>query len=207
MVATSDQVEATDAGQATEWTSAALASVALSLFAILVLVAYSGILVIGSSALSLPGENLYREQVATFFPQGWAFFTRSPRTAELLAYELELDGELHSLVLGPNAQRRWSFGLNRTPRTQEFEYSIIAQELSDDSWHSCEGPATVSCVREMQSRGAETVSVSNDLPAATICGEIVLVRHTAFAWVYANEGFDPELAVDEVAMADVGCDG
>lgn len=177
-----------------------------SLVVVVVITLYSATYLLGERAAELPGERTYQEIAAPYFPQGWAFFTKSPRTPELLAYRYEPGGDdAASLVLGPNAQARWAFGLDRTPRTQEFEYEVLSRALSDESWFECSGPVGGECIEDA-GRAGPSIEIVNDLPASTICGDdIVLVRAGVFPWAFANRGFDPGGAVDEVVLANVEC--
>lgn len=174
-----------------------------------VAVVYGGMLAMPPSALELPAGQFSERVGPIFFPQGWAFFTKSPRTPEFVAMALPADGvdegPLESLVFGPNAQARWYFGADRTSRIQEFEYGLLDGASSGVEWFSCEERASVGCVRRLEAHGGSPYDMINDLPAATFCGDVVLVRAGVMPWAYANEGFSDHLMIDEIKLLRISC--
>ena len=174
-----------------------------------VTIAYSSMLAMPPSALELPGVQYFERVGIVFFPQGWAFFTKSPRTPELLAMAMPesglLEGPLESLAYGPNTQARWFFGADRTSRIQEFEYELLNSASSDLGWFSCEARASVECVRRAEVLGAERSDITNHFPAATLCGDIALLRTGVTPWAYANAGFPDRSTVDELKLLRVSC--
>ena len=176
---------------------------------LVITVAYSSMLAMPPSAFELPGGQSFERMGIVFFPQGWAFFTKSPRTPELLAMAMpgnELaDGPLESLAHGLNAQAKWFFGADRTSRIQEFEYELLNSGSSEVGWFSCEERANVECVRRAEALGEEQAEITNHFPAATLCGDIALVRTGVTPWAYANAGFSDRSTIDELKLLRVRC--
>lgn len=172
---------------------------------------YSASYVMPSSALVLPFYENAKQVGPVLWPQGWAFFTKSPRIPELTAMRMPtstITGEqkLESLTYGPNAQAKWLFGADRTSRIQEFEYDLLNSASSHISWYECKGRVDLNCVNELTLTSTiSTVTVINDSPIASLCGELLLVRFGITAWAYINAGFSDDLTVDEIKILDVKC--
>lgn len=140
------------------------------------------------SRLDLPSTPRAAPYVRVVFPQGWAFFTKSPREPELTAYQLDADSRvIQELNSGPNATPKWYFGINRTARSQEYELRYIAEVLGNVAWTQCEDGARLSCLQDIDDPGHK---IHNPFALQTICGRVALVRHTVIPWAYANRGLD-----------------
>jgi len=150
----------------------------------------------------LPATASISPWATAAFPQGWAFFTKSPRTPEVQPFQVDGTTSMDSLALGPNSSPRWLFGLNRTSRIQEFELGEINRLTSQVEWTDCDGPLTASCVEAARAAGAEPVD--NPFPLQTLCGTIALVREEPVPWAFANRGIDTEPPAD-LKVVDVRC--
>ncbi|WP_164878204.1 SdpA family antimicrobial peptide system protein [Microbacterium enclense] len=112
-------------------------------------------------------------------PQGWAFFTKSPRGPVPTAYRWDGD-EWVSADRGPNAQLRWAFGLNRESRLTEFDMQTALAEVDESWWRDCPGRHDdAECLSDTAPR--PVASVGHDL---RLCGEVGLVRREPVPWAY-----------------------
>ncbi|BDD06267.1 SdpA family antimicrobial peptide system protein [Aureibacter tunicatorum] len=82
------------------------------------------------SAISMPGNVKY--YLNALVPQGWGFFTKSPRENYLTLYEVEND-QLIKIPLN-NSDIKNYFGLSRMGRSLFMEISIIKSQISESEW-------------------------------------------------------------------------
>ena len=73
------------------------------------------------------------KKVSIFLPQGWGFFTKSPKEAEASIYKINTNNTL-TLISINNASYLNHFGLSRKARKIGFEISQILKEIPDSSW-------------------------------------------------------------------------
>lgn len=116
----------------------------------------------------LGAESPMREPVGSVLPQGWAFFTRDPRTPIMTPLGAKPSELEHS------ARRFLPF--DRSVRTIEGELTIVGGEAV---WSEC--PVSVSsCDDALVSRQA----LVNNHVGRRLCGAMVLTRRepVPFAW-------------------------
>lgn len=117
--------------------------------------------------------------VQQVLPQGWAFFTKSPRGDFYAAYRFD-GGEWETANRGPNAQPRWAFGLNRESRLTEFDVQTALANAADDWWQDCARTDTdTECLADSPSHAV--TAYGHDL---RLCGDVGLVRREAVPWAY-----------------------
>lgn len=105
-----------------------------------------GCLLVFLLAASVPESTIKvskasRMQLTRIVPEGWAFFTRDPKGAELLMYEAGGDKQLRRFVQRPGTPR-YLFGINRKARiiSQEFGKFQEYVPVADSLWREIEGP-------------------------------------------------------------------
>jgi len=76
--------------------------------------------------------QLENEQYQSLFPQGWAFFTRSPKEFQLSLYEIS--EAKYVLIDLKNAQAKQYFGLNKSNRIVHHKLIQIAREIPNEHW-------------------------------------------------------------------------
>ncbi|PJJ61044.1 SdpA family antimicrobial peptide system protein [Hymenobacter chitinivorans] len=79
-------------------------------------------------------ESSFKENynVATFFPEGWGFFTRSPRGDKYALYKVEQSNKL-TPVHFKNADAKSLYGFSRKSRRINMEISRVAALVKKDS--------------------------------------------------------------------------
>lgn len=154
----------------------------------------------GVTAMALPSAdhlgpeskrvvNVAREVL----PEGWSFFTKSPREAFVVAYGEDGD----ELGTGPNAQPKWAFGLNRASRLGGIDVDRVMQLLDRDAWHSCQvGMDVTTCRNKLH---AESVQITAD--PHSLCGEITLARRKPTPWAFRGT----DSPIEEVAVVRIRC--
>ncbi|QZQ55371.1 SdpA family antimicrobial peptide system protein [Curtobacterium sp. TC1] len=163
-------------------------------------VAVVAVTVSGVTALSLPTAdhlgpaskrvaNVAREVI----PEGWSFFTKSPRESFVVAY----DDEGNAVGTAPNSQGKWSFGLNRASRLGGIDVERVMRKLDPGDWRRCEEGMDVTVCGEGLEH--QSVRVTNELNS--LCGKITLAREEPVPWAF--RGMDP--LIEEIAVVEVRC--
>lgn len=140
-----------------------------------IIVVYAGHSRMAHNPVRLPYESAI--PVVTLIPQGWKFFTRSPREEHTVAFYRDASG-LRPATQQNGALSNW-LGAGRAPRAQGVELGLLIERITDDAWTQCAGDAA-SC------ETAKVVPVQNILPRPTLCGSIVLQRSAPVPWAWAK---------------------
>lgn len=130
-------------------------------------------------SFGLPFDN--RQTVRTLVPEGWAFFTRSPRTPEPAAYGAGPDGTWRQLTGGSRSGPRDAFGLNRRARSQGTELGIVMSQVPKEHWSSCERAPT-DCLSGVTPR----LTVTNYSTHHTLCGDVGLALREVRPWAWRD---------------------
>ncbi|MEU3354414.1 SdpA family antimicrobial peptide system protein [Streptomyces sp. NPDC037389] len=152
------------------------------------------------NVLSLPGQKQVRATVANVAPQGWAFFTKSPRDVEVLPYRQAADGGWASLALTPHSSPRNAFGLDRASRSQGIEISLLLNLAEKKEWKECEEKSLADCLANARS----SRKVKNPSPEPTVCGRVALVQEKPVPWAWRNL-VDERATPERYLAMDVTC--
>ena len=152
-----------------------------------------------TTALTLPAEGQLKPVMALFVPEGWAFFTKSPRDDRLLSFVRNGDGEWTYINRGPNAESRNWFGINRTSRAQGPEIGGLMSLLRASAWQSCTGDPRP-CLEKSQ----VAFSGRNRSPTATLCGTVGIVLQQPLPWAWYDARDQIQLP-SRVAKLEVTC--
>jgi len=159
------------------------------------LVAYVLHAALPASPFGLPGPD--SKSIRTFMPQGWAFFTKSPRTETPTVYRYSPDGRWHDITAGPLAEPGHVMGFDRTARAQGTELAILIHAAPRDAWRDCDLTPT-DCL------SATTVSgvITNRSNQHSACGEIGLVVQQVLPWAWRDA---PTVMPSKVLRVRVTC--
>jgi antimicrobial peptide system SdpA family protein len=136
-----------------------------------------------TSAFTLPGEERLRTATVTLLPEGWAFFTRTPREPDLLPFTRTADGTWARALLAPHAEARNGFGLDRASRAQGVEMGLLRGAVREQDFHDC-NESVEACLARLRA-GAE---VRNQSPAPTLCGPVGLALRAPVPWAWTRDG-------------------
>lgn len=150
-----------------------------------------------NNPVTLPFED--RVDSLKVAPQGWAFFTRSPREPYLLPYVRASSGQWESAHVGQHAHPKHAFGLNRASRAQGVEMGLLQSEIDEDDWRDCDG-APEDCLPALP----VTVTAENESPRPTLCGDVALLRQEPVPWAWSRGSDPPEMPGEAVRM-EVAC--
>ncbi|MEU8204047.1 SdpA family antimicrobial peptide system protein [Streptosporangium sp. NPDC049046] len=151
-----------------------------------------------SNAISLPGQEQLRLTITTLTPQGWAFFTKSPREPQIGVWQPANTGGWQDARLGPHSEPRNVLGFNRRSRAQGLELGIMQTSVPADGWTACDGGDVASCL----DRATSAVTISNIAPNPIHCGSVGLVQREPLPWAWA--GSDTAMPAT-VARLEVTC--
>jgi len=180
---------------ARELTDRQLGRIAITLGAIAAAAAVLAVsAVLPSSAIQLPQSVAQTTDLLA--PQGWAFFTASPRSAYPQAYVLSRDGgwQLHG---GSLAVPSDLFGLDRSLRAEGTEIALLAQGVPAQDWRPCVG-LPVRCL----SAAPVAVQVTNTSTLANLCGQVGFVRQQVLPWAWRGTG---TVMPSQVLRLEVSC--
>ncbi|PZG39839.1 hypothetical protein C1I98_23115 [Spongiactinospora gelatinilytica] len=98
-------------------------------------------------------------------PQGWAFFTKSPRGYTFKV--MGLRGGAHvQLSRRSQADAVWLFGADRMMRSEEYEISTLVKDSTSGRWTPCGADDTEGCLTGIDAADfAKAVTVVNRIEA------------------------------------------
>lgn len=131
------------------------------------------------SPVGLPGPD--RQEINRFLPQGWAFFTRSPREPELVVFGLQPDQRWRDITSGRTDRPSDLFGLDRMGRAQGTEIAMLIEAVPKDAWRDCE-QEPADCLSSAPLTGTWTNQSSHH----SLCGEVGVVLHQVVPWAWRN---------------------
>ncbi|WP_412538042.1 SdpA family antimicrobial peptide system protein [Longispora sp. K20-0274] len=158
------------------------------------LVAYVLHAALPASPLHLPGPDT--TVIRLFTPQGWAFFTKSPRSTDTYVYRLDGDS-WHDIDAGPLAQPEYTMGLDRAARAQGAEIALLRSHLTADVWRDCDREPDA-CLAET----AVAATLANGSTVRTVCGDVGLVERGPLPWAWRDL---PTTVPSRVARVRVTC--
>jgi antimicrobial peptide system SdpA family protein len=121
-----------------------------------------------------------RTNLIVVSPQGWAFFTRSPR--EPVDRIFQQRGPQLSPVTYANSSMRNRFGISRAARALNVELASLLAQLPRGSWVECE-EALEDCVARMESNAPV---VANASVMQKLCGDLVVERRPPVPWAWSS---------------------
>jgi antimicrobial peptide system SdpA family protein len=149
------------------------------------------------NVLSLPIEEDIDARL--WSPQGWKFFTRSPREDWLLPYRKTTKG-WQSALLGPNGRLDAYAGISRAPRAQGIEMGLLLYKLPRGMWDKCTRDPVI-CLRNSPIKA----TLKNKTPNPTLCGMVGFVYQEQTPWAWAYSGVSPAHMPSRVAKFEVKC--
>jgi sporulation delaying protein A len=144
------------------------------------LVLYSLQAALPSNPLNLPAQRPLLGYGRQLLPEGWAFFTRDPREADVLLFRRAGDGWERAEV-GSYAQAKFAFGWSRRPRAQGLELALLLASTTKEDWRPC--TAISDCLAASR---AEPISIPDRSPVPTLCGQVALVKANPVPWAWAR---------------------
>jgi antimicrobial peptide system SdpA family protein len=135
--------------------------------------------------VKLPFESSLR--VSRVLPQGWGFFTKSPRDETLTAHRVLEDGSLTPLSRGPHSRMANAFGMNRRSRSEGVEMGLLAaavRKKQKDPWVGCDD-GEARCVARL-ARDGRFIRLQSIAPEPSLCGRLVLKLQRPVPWAWSR---------------------
>ncbi len=131
------------------------------------------------NTLNVPSQ--VHSTIMSVIPEGWGFFTKSPRDPETHVARLQ-NGVLQELNIVSSFQIKYAFGFNRLARAQGLEVDELLGQLQASSlWRECQQSVTV-CAPNL----AVQKKLVNTVHAPTLCGDLLLFERRPIPWAYRN---------------------
>jgi antimicrobial peptide system SdpA family protein len=145
----------------------------------LVLVVYVLQAALPVTAFTLPFDK--SQQIRSLVPEGWAFFTKSPRIPDPTIYGLDSGGGWRTLTEGPQANptRDSLLGLDRLSRSQGTEVAIVTNQVPANAWTECNRQPT-DCLSPLSPVG----TIKNFSTHHTICGDVGVAIQEVLPWAW-----------------------
>lgn len=145
------------------------------------LVLYSLQAALPTNPLVLPGQRTLGRYARQLLPEGWAFFTRDPKGADILIFRRGAGGQWEPAQIGSYAQPRFAFGWSRRPRAQGLELALIVANTTEEDWQPC--TTITDC---LAASPAAAISIPNRSPVPTLCGQMALISAKPVPWAWAR---------------------
>ncbi|MGO4875593.1 SdpA family antimicrobial peptide system protein [Pedobacter psychrotolerans] len=152
----------------------------------------AGLLILTVFFSSLPSNpmNLALKRPKAFLalvPEGWAFFTRSPREAQILIYACQ--GNKLTLLEHRHSSYRNLLGLNRRVTKLFGELQFIKRQIKDYQYADTKFNYQSG---KIQGVPGHVVEVKNQMDYPILMGQYVVVYQKAIPWSWyrSNENID-----------------
>lgn len=163
-----------------------------------VAVMYTGKNTLDFTIAELPAEKQVAPVLDAVAPQGWSFFTKSPRDPDVRFLTSDsgvADGD-QVQVLTPHSRPVNFFGWNRSSRAQAAELALVVGELEDSQWTTCN--------QDTCDQMEDPVVVANPEPDPSLCGPLTFQQVEPVAWAY-REFTDTAYRVVNQIEVDIDC--
>lgn len=122
-----------------------------------------------------------RNTVMSLIPEGWGFFTKSPRDPEMQVAVLH-GGRLEKLNIVSSFQAKYAFGFDRLSRAQGLEIDgLLSQLKTSNLWQGCQQEVSV-CAQHLPVQK----QLVNSVQFPTLCGNLVLFERRPIPWAYRD---------------------
>jgi antimicrobial peptide system SdpA family protein len=121
-------------------------------------------------------------QVFKFVPQGWAFFTRNPREAQIIIYQIKNN---NGLIAYPQKHSSYHniFGLYRKSSKILTELQSIKIKIPDTLYTNSEWNYQT---EEYSLLPKEIYSYDNEISEPFLCGEFLIVFQKSIPWAWSK---------------------
>jgi len=126
--------------------------------------------------------NAVDYRVFNFIPQGWAFFTRDPREAQIVIYKIENDS-----ILKPYPQRHSSFtnlfGLKRTSSKILTELQLLKLKTSDSLYSDVKWNYQINKFSKFR---LKSFGYKNEIFEPILLGDFIVVYQKPVPWAWSK---------------------
>jgi antimicrobial peptide system SdpA family protein len=130
------------------------------------------------ASIGLSGKKI----ITGIIPQGWAFFTRDPREAQVILYKVTQHGELEPIPQR-HTQSHNIFGLKRESTKILLELQFIKEQLTDSTFENTRWNYQANRTGIYPLHIHEVV---NKIKEPILCGNYVLVIQDYIPWAWSG---------------------
>ena len=145
----------------------------------LVLVVYVLHAALPATPFQLPFAG--KRVINTVLPEGWAFFTISPRSPDVVVFGAQPDGGWERITVNAHSGSGSMLGLDRRNRSQGTEVALIANQVPPEVWNDCSRDP-LDCLDAL----IPTRTVANFANHRTMCGEIGMIMQEVLPWAWRD---------------------
>ncbi|MFF5876789.1 SdpA family antimicrobial peptide system protein [Streptomyces californicus] len=153
-----------------------------------------------SNAVQLPGQAGLERTVRVVTPQGWAFFTKSPRDAKIEVWTRDSGGKWRDALLAPHSEAHNAFGLNRRSRAQGVELGQLQARVRPGDWKTCEDGDLARCLSSFGS----PIPADSPVPRPQLCGAVGVTQQDVLPWAWSASEGETEMP-GKVAVMEIAC--
>lgn len=117
--------------------------------------------------------------IKTFLPEGWGFFTRSPKENDLVILQKK-DGLWQKNIYSPIARPSNFFGISRLPRAQSTEMAMLIHQIPENEWRHC-NDETQLC---LQDTSVAVLSLKNEVPFPVLKDTVCFISKPPVPWAW-----------------------
>lgn len=143
-----------------------------------------------------------RDAAQTVWPQGWAFFTKSPRSVEIIPFR-RVSGHWRLAAMTPQVRLANAFGLSRRQRAQGPEVAILSDAIPSSGWTACDAYSPDECSPVLQRLAP--VQLQNTALDPSLCGQILFALGRPVPWAYAGLTGGHTWRVERAALTELQC--
>ncbi|MEE4248526.1 MAG: SdpA family antimicrobial peptide system protein [Kangiellaceae bacterium] len=126
--------------------------------------------------------------ITSFFPEGWAFFTRDSRESQTLVYSIDSSSlAITKFKWLQNSHYSNYFGLDKKSRYMGVELAYLLNNLKPTDWSSC---------RELTREKIKTLKVTeveNELAIKNFKGLLLIQKKEPIPWAWHKSSADIEM--------------
>lgn len=118
----------------------------------------------------------------TFTPQGWAFFTRNPREAQVIIYTKNTKNHYEEIQQRHSSYKNL-FGLKRNASKIMSEMQFIKAKINDTLYKNTKWNFQSNIY---SNKKLEIITIDNQMKNPLLCGEYFIVYQKAVPWAWSS---------------------
>lgn len=123
------------------------------------------------------------EQVKRITPQGWSFFTKSPRDADFRIFKLDKTTGNFVEVTLVNSQISQLFGAKRDNRIIHTQINTIASQVEGEIWYKYRGPLDSILTKGSYEKKLNKINLN--VSKSFLCGQYVIQESKPIPWAWS----------------------
>ncbi len=122
-----------------------------------------------------------KQIIQLVLPEGWAFFTISPRSPDVEVYGARAGGGWDRITVNAHDAPGSLLGLDRRHRSQGTEVALVANQVPPEDWTECKRDP-LDCLQTVSPKRT-AVNFANH---RTMCGDIGMIMQEVLPWAWRD---------------------